>query len=278
MACFTDQLHRTIELCSAPQRIISLVPSQTELLHALGLGERVVGITKFCVHPEEWLRTKPHVGGTKQYDFTAIRALEPDLILGNREENEQAQIELLMQEFPVWMSDIITLDDALAMIAAVGSMVDKRVEAASLSQRIAAGFAELSAEHTANGIRSMRAAYFIWRKPYMVVGHSTFISEMMRLCGLENAYAADTFSRYPEVDAESLRAAAPELLLLSSEPFPFAEKHLAEFHEMAPCAKPLLVDGEIFSWYGPRLLQAPGYFRALHASLTANAGDGMEAT
>jgi ABC-type Fe3+-hydroxamate transport system substrate-binding protein len=264
MALFTDQLHRTFELASTPQRIVSLVPSQTELLAWLGVGEQVVGITKFCVHPEQWLRSKPHVGGTKQYDFATIRALAPDLILGNREENEQAQIEQLMQEFPVWMSDIVSLDDALSMIESVGAMVGKRTEASALTAQIAAGFRELATELAA--APPLRAAYFIWRKPYMVAGRDTFITETMRLCGLENVFAASP-SRYPEVSGEELRAAAPQVLLLSSEPFPFAEKHLEEFRQMAPQSRPVLADGEIFSWYGPRLLQAPGYFRRLRAEL-----------
>ncbi len=263
---FTDQLGRSIELDCAPQRIVSLVPSQTELLHALGLGERVVGITKFCVHPEEWLHSKKHVGGTKSYDFTAIRALKPDLILGNREENEQAQTELLTQEFNVWMSDIFNLQDALSMIETIGRMVEKSAEATQLTQRIAAGFAGLAPEREANGAMPRRAAYFIWRKPYMVAGHSTFITEMMKHCGLENVFASNTASRYPNVTAAELREAAPEVLLLSSEPFPFSEKHLDEFREISPESKPMLVDGEIFSWYGPRLLRAPDYFRSLRAA------------
>jgi len=265
---FTDQLNRTIELPAAPQRIISLVPSQTELLHALGLGERVVGITKYCVHPEEWLRTKPQVGGTKKYDLASIRALKPDLILGNREENEQSQVESLMQEFNVWMSDIFNLADALSMIRTVGSMVEKSAEATRLRLQITSGFERLAAERTANGARPIRAAYFIWRKPYMVAGHSTFITEMMKHCGLENVFASNPSSRYPNIGAAELREAVPELMLLSSEPFPFAEKHLDEFREMAPQSTPMLADGEIFSWYGPRLLQAPDYFRALLAGVS----------
>lgn len=261
-----DQLGRTIELSALPQRIISLVPSQTELLHALGLGGRVVGITKFCVHPEEWLRTKKRIGGTKNYKFEAIRALQPDLILGNREENERSQIELLAAEFPVWMSDIYDLPDAFSMIESVGSMVGKREEAGRLRCRIEEGFASLARERELRAAAPIRAAYFIWRKPYMVAGHSTFITEMMQKCGLENVFAGDRSSRYPEVTETQVREAAPELLLLSSEPFPFGEKHLTEFRALAPEARPVLVDGEIFSWYGPRLLKAPDYFRALLAA------------
>lgn len=267
MPVYTDQLRRSIELASPPQRIISLVPSQTELLFALGLGDRVVGITKFCIHPEEWFRTKRRVGGTKQYDLEKIRALQPDLILGNREENERTQIELLASEFNVWMSDIYTLADALAMISSVGCMLEKQAEAARLRERIESGFAHLAADFQTNTAPLVRAAYFIWRKPYMVAGHSTFINDMMRRCGLDNVFAANPSSRYPTISAEELKEATPELILLSSEPFPFAEKHLEEFQNMSPRSTPMLVDGEIFSWYGSRLLRAPDYFRTLLAAI-----------
>src|ERR1700741_1030662 len=120
---FTDQMNREIELKGSPKRIISLVPSQTELLWHLGLREELVGITKFCVHPEEMFHTKPRVGGTKKFDLKKIAELKPDLIIGNKEENEQVQIEELMKQYPVWMSDITNLDQALDMISRVGALV-----------------------------------------------------------------------------------------------------------------------------------------------------------
>jgi ABC-type Fe3+-hydroxamate transport system substrate-binding protein len=106
MSSLTDQMHRTVQVPAAPQRIVSLVPSQTELLYDLGLGERVVGITKFCIHPETWFKTKHRIGGTKKVDMDKVRALKPDLIIGNKEENDRNDIQTLEKEFPVWMSDI----------------------------------------------------------------------------------------------------------------------------------------------------------------------------
>src|ERR1700722_20147309 len=102
---FTDQMGRTISVEWPVKRIISLVPSQTELLYSLGLADEVIGITKFCVHPKEWFHSKTRVGGTKKLDFEKIAALKPDLIIGNKEENEEVQIKQLMQDYPVWMSD-----------------------------------------------------------------------------------------------------------------------------------------------------------------------------
>lgn len=252
----TDQMQRTISVPSLPQRIISLVPSQTELLHDLGLGDRLVGITKFCIHPEEWFRSKPRVGGTKKVDLEKVRALRPDLIIGNKEENERADIEALEKEFPVWMSDIRDLDGALDMIRRVGTLTGTTTAAERIAADIAAGFAALvpSAE-------GYSVAYLIWRNPWMVAGPGTFIDDMLRRCGYTNAFAHRT-ERYPEVGPAELAAADPDLIFLSSEPYPFSEKHIAELNLICPGAPVRLVDGELYSWYGSRLLRSPAYFQA----------------
>jgi ABC-type Fe3+-hydroxamate transport system substrate-binding protein len=278
MTIFTDQLNRKIDLTSPPKRIISLVPSQTELLYDLGLRDEVVGITKFCIHPEEWFKKKTRVGGTKKYDLEKIRSLSPDLIIGNKEENEKEQIELLMKEHIVWMSDIFTLKDAYDMITRIGTMVGKREEAVNLKLKIESKFNKFSElipqifrqaqndKKSGNDSHSQntgpRTSYFIWRDPYMVAGHDTFINEMMKLCGFENVFT-ERDSRYPEITIQELINAKPELILLSSEPYPFKEKHIAEIRELVPQALILIVDGEIFSWYGSRLLKAPEYFEDL---------------
>lgn len=257
----TDQMHRTIAVLTLPQRIISLVPSQTELLHDLGLGERVVGITKFCIHPEEWFRTKTRVGGTKKVDIEKVRALKPDLIIGNKEENERADIEALEKEFPVWMSDVKHLRDAVNMIAEVGNLTGTLPAANDILQKIADAFGTLKP------LPDFRtAAYFIWKDPMMVAGGDTFISDMLSRCGLINAFA-DRTERYVEIGPAELAAADPDVILLSSEPFPFSEKHIPEFNMICPGSPVRLVDGELFSWYGSRLVQAPAYFSTLLAGL-----------
>lgn len=249
---------RSITLMQRPRRIISLVPSQTELLAHLGLDEEVAGITKFCIHPEHWFRNKPRVGGTKQYDFKKIAALKPDLIIGNKEENDKVQMEQLMQLYPVWMSDIYGLADALRMISSIGQITQRTTQAEELRLEIRNGFSMLENNHP----NTRRVAYFIWRNPWMVAGQHTFIDEMLNYCSLKNVFA-NSHSRYPEVTAEMLQAANPEVLLLSSEPYPFKEAHIAELHAICPHAEIKLVDGELFSWYGSRLRLAPAYFREL---------------
>ncbi len=257
---FYDQLQRTVQLPQwPPRRIISLVPSQTELLHDLGLEQEVVGITKFCLHPNEWFMQKNRVGGTKTLDFHKITALQPDLIIGNKEENEQEQIEELAHLYPVWLSDIYNLHDALDMIRRIGSLTDRAAAARDLAESIRADFQDLEAEKAASP--AIRAAYLIWRKPYMVAAGDTFIHDMLVRAGCNNVFADQT--RYPQITLDELAAASPEVILLSSEPFPFAEKHVADLQEACPAARITLVDGEAFSWYGSRLLHSPGYFRQL---------------
>jgi ABC-type Fe3+-hydroxamate transport system substrate-binding protein len=256
---FTDQLQRQIELPHyPPRRIVSLVPSQTELLYDLGLDEEVVGITKFCVHPEAWFRSKTRVGGTKNIHLDRIRALAPDLIIGNKEENIKGKIERLAADYPVWISDVASLADALAMIRGLGELVGRRGEALELAESIEACFRALPVVPPA---RRRRVAYLIWNAPLMVAGGDTFIHHMLDQVGYVNAFGGR--SRYPALSEAELKAAAPELIFLSSEPFPFREKHMQHFKGLCPEAVIILVDGEIFSWYGSRLVKAPAYFRTL---------------
>ena len=257
---FIDQLGRKISLPDFPKRIISIVPSQTELLFDLGLRDEVIGITKFCNHPDEWFRTKSKVGGTKKLNLEIIRNLKPDLIIGNKEENSREQIEDLMNEFPAWMSDIKNLDDALWMIQEIGKMVDKKETALKIANEIQNKFSALELSKF-DIHHSKLSAYLIWRNPLVTVGSNTFINDMMIRCGLKNVF--DNLSRYPEITSEELMQAKPKVILLSSEPYPFKEKHVSEFQNVCPNALILIVDGEMFSWYGSRLLKAPEYFPQL---------------
>ncbi len=255
MPVVLDQMGRSVEVPTAPQRIVSLVPSQTELLYDLGIEDRVVGVTKFCIHPKSWRSEKAIVGGTKQYHVDKIRALRPDLIIGNKEENEQTAIEELAAEFPVWMSDIGSLEDGVEMIKSVGQLVNRDNEAIVLAKDIQEGFNGL---YHSSPLPS--ALYLIWKDPYMAVGTQTFINQMMLYAGFENCL---TESRYPSLTFEQITELNPEYILLSSEPYPFRDKHISELDKVLPKTKVLLVDGELFSWYGSRLLKSPQYFKAL---------------
>ncbi len=254
-----DQAGRNISFSFPPKRIISVVPSQTELLFDLGLNDEVISITKFCIHPSGWFTSKTKVGGTKTLNIELIQQLQPDLIIANKEENERQQIEFLANQFPVWISDIKNLDDALNMISAVGAITGKTIVAENLYQRIIENFQQLPQQFIAR----KKAAYLIWRKPYMTVNSDTFIHDMLLRCGFENVFANNDVSRYPEITIEQLEAAQPDIILLSSEPYPFSEKHIDELKSSAKLknTKVQLADGEMFSWYGSRLVHSPEYFK-----------------
>ncbi len=252
-------LDREMDAPVKPRRIVSLVPSQTELLADLGLEDEVVGITKFCVHPERWFRTKPRVGGTKTVHVDRVAALQPDLIIANKEENVREQIDALQALAPVWVSDIKTLDDALRMMESVSVICGRANEGEEITRQIGTDFAPLRL------CGKTSVAYGIWRSPWMWAGGDTFINDLLTRCGWTNVL--QEVPRYPEISLEALADLKPELILLSSEPYPFKEKHIAEVHAAIPEAQVRLVDGEMFSWYGSRLLKVPEYLSGLLQSL-----------
>lgn len=259
-----DQMGRTVTFEYPPRRIVSLVPSQTELLFDLGLDKEIVGITKFCIHPIEKFATRAKVGGTKKLLIEKIKDLEPDLIIGNKEENTQGDIALLMEEFPVWMSDIHDLEEAMQAIQEIGGLVDRLPEAAYLNHLIHTGFIDLQALALQQNIHQS-VAYLIWKDPYMVAGTHTFINDVLTKIGLTNVVKE---ARYPECSISQLVDYNPQLVFLSSEPYPFKQKHVDEMKTMLPNATIQLVDGEMCAWYGSRLVKAVGYLFQLQKSLT----------
>lgn len=253
---FIDQLGDEVIINFPPKRIVSIVPSQTELLFDLGLDKEVVGITKFCIHPIEKYASTTKIGGTKKLLIEKIRDLKPDLIIGNKEENTQSEIELLKQEFPVWMSDISTIDDALNAISKIGEIVNRAPEASYLNHLISAGFKDLQTLALQHGINK-EVLYLIWKGPYMAAGQNTFINNVLAHNGLSNLLCA---SRYPEVDLQNIKHLKPDCIFLSTEPYPFKNSDIEELKNVFSEAKIILVDGEMFSWYGSRLVKAVQYF------------------
>jgi ABC-type Fe3+-hydroxamate transport system substrate-binding protein len=257
MRQFTDMIGTKMQLESVPQRIVSLVPSQTELLYDLGLKDEVVGITKFCIHPQEWFRQKVRVGGTKQVNIEKLAALKPDLVIANKEENTKEDIEAIRKLAPVWTSDIKDLADCLSMVAQIGALCGKEQDAQDIIQQLQLDFAQLPLKN----VIGKSAAYLIWNEPLMVVARHTFVHAVLESLGFTNVFA--TQARYPEIGLKQLAEANPEYVLLSSEPYPFKEKHIKKFKDLLPNSTILLVDGEMFSWYGSRLKHALSYFNSI---------------
>lgn len=256
--CHIDQMNREVWLAAAPQRIVSIVPSQTELLIDLGLKDQLIGRTQFCIHPAEKVHDIPRIGGTKKLQLDAIRALKPDLIIGNKEENLKEEIETLAKEFPVWMSDIQSIDDSLSMIMALGELTGTADKAKPITEQLSKDFSEISQQ--AQRFKGKKVLYAIWKDPWMFAGKSTFIHHVLELAGFENACQSE---RYPEMSPAQIEASEFDYLFLSSEPFPFAGKHEEEVKKWLGNKSILLVDGEMFSWYGSRLLQLQTYLNQL---------------
>lgn len=237
-----DQMGREVTFSFPPNRIVSLVPSQTEYL--LSLNAPVVGRTKFCIHPEYKVKGILKIGGTKKVRLDAIDKLKPDIIIGNKEENTEEDISELAKRFPIWMSDIYTLEDAFEMMESLGQICDRQTEARNAITECRA------AMDAVKGTRSGRVVYLIWRDPWMATGKHTFINHLLHHLGYQNVIEED---RYPEITTEQIKALDPDKILFSSEPYPFKEKHLEEAKSLWPKATCKLVDGEKYSWYGNRL-------------------------
>jgi ABC-type Fe3+-hydroxamate transport system substrate-binding protein len=249
-----DQRGNSIEIIDIPKKVISIVPSQTELICDLGAVKHLVGKTKFCIHPKNVLKNIPNVGGTKTLDLEIIHKLNPDLIIAGFEENEKAQILELSKNFNVWTSDIKNFEDAMQMILCLGEIIGKTRNSQKLVKSINLRFKKIKPVNYS-------VAYIIWQNPLMTVGGDTFINEMLLKAGFHNVFGLA--NRYPVISEVELKKKAPEILMLASEPFPFKDKHIGYFKEICPDSKIILVNGEMFSWYGSRMLMMPEYFNNL---------------
>lgn len=256
----TDHTGRTVTFSFPPRRIISLCPSLTDTLFALGLGGDIVGRTQFCIHPANQVKDVRRVGGTKQIKPDVIDELNPGLIIAEKEENPKEMVDALAEKYPVYVTDVENYEDALCMIRDLGEITGTEAAAQNMAHEIEEAFSFLKP------VQGVRVAYLIWQKPCMAAGNCTYIHSLLEKCGLVNVFQ-DTPGRYPEITEDDLRAAKPDFIFLSSEPFPFKETHQEAFRAMFPDSAPVLVDGEMFSWYGVHMKEAAFYFNELLAEL-----------
>ena len=239
-------------------KIISLVPSITETLFDFGLtADEVIGRTKFCIHPSDLVKDVEVIGGTKNLNIAKIKSLKPDLIIANKEENEKLQVEELMNDFKVWVTDIATLEDNQDFISELGTRLNKEDLAENFNQKINSIFKDIKFS------QPKKVAYLIWKNPYMTIGSDTFINEVLEKIGLENLFKNQ--KRYPEISVEDLKKA--DLIFLSSEPYPFQQKHIEELQKELPNKVIVLVDGEAFSWFGTHMMKVGDYLKDLSFKL-----------
>jgi ABC-type Fe3+-hydroxamate transport system substrate-binding protein len=262
---FIDHIGNKVVLTKYPERIVSLVPSQTELLFDLGLKNKIVGITRYCVEPKELVAEIPKVGGTKKLNIEHIRSLEPDLVIANKEENTKEDVEKIQEFAPVWVSVVSNFNEAIKMILDIGEITNQAQKAQWIVANIIEKKDYFVEKVAKKGILGKTVLYFIWRKPFMIVGTDTFINSMLELCGLENLASKvnGIEGRYPKIDIDVLKRINPDYVFLSTEPYPFSEKHIPEFKEIFPLSQIKIVRGDYFSWYGSRMLKAFDYFAEL---------------
>jgi ABC-type Fe3+-hydroxamate transport system substrate-binding protein len=259
MVARVDSSGVAIELASPPRRIVSLVPSITETLCALGLADALVGITVYCVEPREVVSGKTRIGGEKNPDLEKIRRLGPDLVIANIEENLRDHVETLRSwSIPVWVTYPRTVAEGIQLIAELGAVTGTEARAAEILREIEPLYERVrsaAARRPAVGV-----FYPIWRAPYMTINRDTYIHDMLRVCGARNVFA-DRIERYPTVTLDEVAAERPAVILLPDEPFRFRRAHVADFtgYVDVPAVRDgriHLVDGKPFSWHGPRIAEA----------------------
>ena len=245
------------ETAKYPKRIISLVPSITELLFDLGLDEQIKGITKYCIHPKNKVQNKTIIGGTENIDFNIIDTINPDLIFVNKEENSKEEVQKLSEKYKCNVSDIKSFNDAIELIFDIGQITGTQENANSLIKQIVEKFKTLNI-----CLFPKTVAYIIWKDPFMTINTYTFINDMLIKAGFENIFK-NKLKRYPTIDIEEIKSYKPDVIFLSSEPYHFKEANKKEFEKMLPNTQIKLVDGEMFSWYGSHILKAADYFKQL---------------
>jgi ABC-type Fe3+-hydroxamate transport system substrate-binding protein len=255
----TDASGFTLDPAEPPRRIVSLIPSITETLCALGLANALVGITVYCVAPREVVRGKTRIGGEKNPDLDAIRALQPDLVVANIEENVREHVETLRGwGIPVWVTYPRTVAEGLAMIRELGQVTGTGPRAEAILADLEPLYARVRAASARR--RPVPVFYPIWREPWMTISADTYIHDLLSVCGAVNVFA-DRPTRYPTVTLAEVAARRPEVIVLPDEPFRFRRSHLDDFAPYAdvPAVRARrihLVDGKPFSWHGPRVGEA----------------------
>ena len=250
----TDDIKRTVNFLSPPATIVSLCPSVTETLCDLGLSEKIIGITDYCIHPKDIVKNINKVGGTKTVSITKVKTLKPEIIFAVKEENSKKTIKILSEIFPCYVFDINSFSDALKMINTLGEIFSKTKNATSLSENIVKAFSKIQVTK-----QHVDYLYFVWKNPWMVAGNNTYIESLLSKFYLKNIINK---SKYPKIELKNI-SSDPQIIFLPSEPYKFSKTDKMELQKVFPKSKILLVNGEMFSWYGSRMVKAAVYIEKL---------------
>lgn len=266
---WSDAIGKRHRRCAGEARIVSLVPSLTELLVDLGLGGQLVGRTGFCVHPRAVVRRLPKIGGTKGFSIDRLRALAPTHVIVNIDENRRDEVSALDAFVPhVIVTHPLTVGDNLELYRLLGGVFDREAQASALAAGLEREWTALRAQ--SERLPRQSVLYLIWQEPWLGVARDTYISHVLAAAGWDSLPSASAL-RYPPVDLPQLAAQA-HLVLLSSEPYPFRERHRRLLGEQLPGVRVALIDGEMVSWYGSRAIRGLAYLRQLRTRLAKSTG------
>jgi ABC-type Fe3+-hydroxamate transport system substrate-binding protein len=261
---WSDALGKPHGRYSGSPRIVSLVPSLTELLVALDLAEALVGRTGFCIHPRQVVRRIPKLGGTKGFRIDKLRELKPTHVLVNIDENRREEVEALADFVPhLIVTHPLTVGDNLDLYRLLGGVFGREQRAEVLCDAFEREWAALNV--LAAGLARQQVVYLIWREPWLSVARDTYISRMLAAAGWDTL-PLESPVRYPEIDLPALAGDA-EIVFLSSEPYPFREQHVRQLTKQLPGTRSSLIDGEMVSWYGSRAIHGLKYLRELRTRL-----------
>jgi ABC-type Fe3+-hydroxamate transport system substrate-binding protein len=256
---FLDATGASFTLAAPPRRIVSLIPSITETLFALGAGSAVAGCTVYCSEPADGVATKTRVGGEKNPKLDVIRELGADLVIANVEENVREHVLTLRGwGIPVYVTYPHTVTDGIRLVRDLGAVVGLPDEGREMEATLLAAFDDVRRRLAGRAAR--RVFYPIWRMPWMTINRDTYAHDMLAVCGGENVFAASD-SRYPEVTLDEISRAAPDVILLPDEPYRFRQVHIGDFdtYREIPAVRERrihLIDGKLATWYGPRIAHA----------------------
>lgn len=263
---FFDDLGNELTFEKTPKRIISLVPSLTETLYDLNLEENILGITKSCTHPVHFKHTKTIIGDVKDVEIEKIKDLQPHIVFCNKGENSLETIKKLQEFTQVYVTVVKTIDDSIRLVEKLGLILNRRVDAKLINHKI-----NLKLEDFTQFIKEYdvkKAGYFIGYNPWVAAGDNTFINALLALNKFENIYT-NKEDMYPIIEAKKIRLEGdPDFVFFPSHPFAFNDKHIFEMGRFTHHASAVYVDGQMFSWFGSRLIKSFDYFKSLRERIT----------
>ena len=260
MQTIKDCLGDEISIPKNITKIVSLVPSISELIYDLNAEDKIVGVTKFCVHPKYFQIEKTVVGGVQEFDIDKIIALKPDVVFASKDENFEDEIIELRKHVPVYVTDVKNVNEAISMIKTIGALLNKRSDADKITMKIDMQLKDLA--KVTDDLLYRSAAYFVWNDPWVAAGKDTFIDSLLKLIKVDNVFS-NLKERYPMVTGANIHIGNPQMIMLPSEPFKFEDKHAIEIGRHTHDAATFFVDGQMFSWYGSRLVKSIDYLKLL---------------